>query len=167
MITVRIIKKFCFHQQEQAEPPIILDMTGRQWINHLTWWISSSLWLYRLCSLTHLKSYNQPFNNSGYTNHPQACTDNREWRGRCYFSHHVTICDKTSYTAKCVRCASLTDSCCLQDGDAGAVNYAALDFSSRKVKRATKKKKKSSESPQECVYSAVRAEQHTRPRPHL
>ncbi|XP_036932366.1 uncharacterized protein LOC119007094 isoform X1 [Acanthopagrus latus] len=52
------------------------------------------------------------------------------------------------------------------DGDAEAVNYAALDFSSRKVKRATKKKKKS-ESPQECVYSAVRAEQHTRPRPHL
>ncbi|XP_030251528.1 uncharacterized protein LOC115568406 [Sparus aurata] len=49
----------------------------------------------------------------------------------------------------------------LNDDDAEAVNYAALDFSSRKVKRAPKK---NSESPQECVYSTVRAEPHTRPR---
>ncbi|XP_029297832.1 uncharacterized protein LOC115014866 [Cottoperca gobio] len=42
------------------------------------------------------------------------------------------------------------------DGDGDAVNYAALNFSTRKAKRV----KKTRESPPECVYSAVRAEYH-------
>ncbi|XP_037636170.1 uncharacterized protein LOC119494394 isoform X1 [Sebastes umbrosus] len=39
----------------------------------------------------------------------------------------------------------------------GGLNYAALDFSTRKVKR---EKRKTRESPQECLYSAVRADNH-------
>ncbi|XP_074505778.1 immunoglobulin kappa light chain-like [Sebastes fasciatus] len=39
----------------------------------------------------------------------------------------------------------------------GGLNYAALDFSTRKVKRG---KRKTRESPQECLYSAVRADNH-------
>uniref|UniRef100_A0A8C3A8W0 Ig-like domain-containing protein n=1 Tax=Cyclopterus lumpus TaxID=8103 RepID=A0A8C3A8W0_CYCLU len=44
----------------------------------------------------------------------------------------------------------------LQDADRDAVNYAALNFSKRKVPRVKKR-----ESPAECVYSAVRADYHT------
>lgn len=40
-----------------------------------------------------------------------------------------------------------------QDGDEEAVNYAALNYSTRKVKKVKQKQ----ELPQECVYSAVRA----------
>uniref|UniRef100_UPI0037E93775 uncharacterized protein n=1 Tax=Semicossyphus pulcher TaxID=241346 RepID=UPI0037E93775 len=43
------------------------------------------------------------------------------------------------------------------DGDTEAENYAALNFSARKARSV----KKNRESPQECVYSAVRAEYHT------
>ncbi|KAI9526204.1 hypothetical protein NQZ68_042213, partial [Dissostichus eleginoides] len=39
------------------------------------------------------------------------------------------------------------------DGDEEAVNYAALNYSTRKVKKVKQKQ----ELPQECVYSAVRA----------
>ncbi|XP_037636176.1 immunoglobulin lambda-1 light chain-like [Sebastes umbrosus] len=39
----------------------------------------------------------------------------------------------------------------------GGLNYAALDFSTRKVKRGKRKTRK---SPQECLYSAVRANNH-------
>ncbi|XP_050928468.1 uncharacterized protein LOC108895081 isoform X3 [Lates calcarifer] len=42
------------------------------------------------------------------------------------------------------------------DGDGEAVNYVALNFSSRRVKRG----KIQRESPQECVYSDVRANHH-------
>ncbi|XP_044061923.1 uncharacterized protein LOC122880655 [Siniperca chuatsi] len=49
------------------------------------------------------------------------------------------------------------------DGDAEAVNYAALNFSTRKVKRVKKKK----ESPEECVYSAVGADYHTQHHPSV
>ncbi|XP_054453686.1 uncharacterized protein LOC129090171 isoform X2 [Anoplopoma fimbria] len=42
------------------------------------------------------------------------------------------------------------------DVDGDAVNYAALNYSTRKVKRVKKR-----ESPSECVYSAVRADYHT------
>lgn len=45
----------------------------------------------------------------------------------------------------------------LQEGDADAVNYVALNFSTRKAKGMKKRK----ESPQECVYSSVTAVQHT------
>uniref|UniRef100_A0A8C2WZW7 Ig-like domain-containing protein n=1 Tax=Cyclopterus lumpus TaxID=8103 RepID=A0A8C2WZW7_CYCLU len=44
----------------------------------------------------------------------------------------------------------------LQDADRDAVNYAALNFSKRKVPRVKKR-----ESPAECVYSAVRADYQT------
>ncbi|XP_070769870.1 uncharacterized protein [Enoplosus armatus] len=50
-----------------------------------------------------------------------------------------------------------------KDGDAEEINYAALNFSMRKVKRV----KKERESPQECVYSPVRADYHTRHHPSL
>ncbi|XP_040903667.1 uncharacterized protein LOC121188150 [Toxotes jaculatrix] len=43
------------------------------------------------------------------------------------------------------------------DGDAEAVNYVALDFSRRSVKRGRTKR----ESPQESVYSAVKTDYHT------
>ncbi|XP_041800430.1 uncharacterized protein LOC121611801 isoform X2 [Chelmon rostratus] len=49
------------------------------------------------------------------------------------------------------------------DGDTEAVNYAALEFSARKVKR----EKKKTESTQECVYSAVRVDHHTQHQPSL
>ncbi|TKS72091.1 Ig kappa chain V-V region HP 91A3 [Collichthys lucidus] len=42
-------------------------------------------------------------------------------------------------------------------GYSDEVNYAALDFTARKSKQVKKKK----ELPQECVYSAVRADYHT------
>lgn len=45
------------------------------------------------------------------------------------------------------------------DDEAEEVNYAALDFSTRNVKRGTKKKTKR-ELPQECLYSAVEADHH-------
>ncbi|XP_037636184.1 uncharacterized protein LOC119494402 [Sebastes umbrosus] len=45
-------------------------------------------------------------------------------------------------------------------GDGEALNYAALNFSARKVTRVTKKR----ESP-ECVYSPVRADYHTQHQP--
>ncbi|XP_051275418.1 uncharacterized protein LOC127374296 isoform X1 [Dicentrarchus labrax] len=44
------------------------------------------------------------------------------------------------------------------DGDAEEVNYAALDFSTRRVR-------KKRGSPQECVYSAVNAHYHTQHHP--
>lgn len=50
-----------------------------------------------------------------------------------------------------------------QDDEEKEVNYAALHFSSRKVKRGKMKK----ESPQECVYSVVRADHHNRSQPSL
>ncbi|XP_023253907.1 uncharacterized protein LOC111648289 [Seriola lalandi dorsalis] len=43
------------------------------------------------------------------------------------------------------------------DGDADATNYVALAFSKRRGKR----EKKKIESPEECVYSAVKTEYHT------
>ncbi|XP_071314400.1 immunoglobulin kappa light chain-like isoform X1 [Trachinotus anak] len=43
------------------------------------------------------------------------------------------------------------------DGDADAANYVALNFSTRREKRAKKRR----ESPQECVYSAVKVNYHT------
>ncbi|XP_041800520.1 uncharacterized protein LOC121611870 isoform X2 [Chelmon rostratus] len=49
------------------------------------------------------------------------------------------------------------------DDDAKSENYAALDFTTRKVKRETKK----SESPQECVYAAVRVAYHNQQLPSL
>ncbi|KAI3351510.1 hypothetical protein L3Q82_020354 [Scortum barcoo] len=49
------------------------------------------------------------------------------------------------------------------DAEGEAVNYAALDFSTRKVKRGKMK----SESPQESVYSAVRADYHNQQHPSL
>uniref|UniRef100_A0A3Q1IIV5 Ig-like domain-containing protein n=1 Tax=Anabas testudineus TaxID=64144 RepID=A0A3Q1IIV5_ANATE len=39
-----------------------------------------------------------------------------------------------------------------QDGDAETANYATLDFNTKKVKKGKRKR----ESPEECVYSAVR-----------
>ncbi|CAK6964724.1 uncharacterized protein LOC122990591 [Scomber scombrus] len=48
------------------------------------------------------------------------------------------------------------------DNKAEAVNYAALDFSTRNVKRRRKKG-----SPQECVYCAVRADYHTQHHPSI
>ncbi|XP_017272915.1 uncharacterized protein LOC108236633 [Kryptolebias marmoratus] len=44
-----------------------------------------------------------------------------------------------------------------KDADADAVNYVALNFSTRKAKGIKKRK----ESPQECVYSAVRTDHQT------
>uniref|UniRef100_A0A8D0DCT5 Ig-like domain-containing protein n=1 Tax=Sander lucioperca TaxID=283035 RepID=A0A8D0DCT5_SANLU len=52
----------------------------------------------------------------------------------------------------------------LQDGEARAMNYAALDFSRREVKRGKRKKR---ESPPECVYSVVRADDHNQHQPSL
>ncbi|XP_042274195.1 uncharacterized protein LOC121901469 [Thunnus maccoyii] len=49
------------------------------------------------------------------------------------------------------------------DGEAEAVNYVALNFSTRKVKRERKKR----ESPPDCVYSTVRADYHTQHHPSL
>ncbi|XP_067455933.1 immunoglobulin kappa light chain-like [Thunnus thynnus] len=49
------------------------------------------------------------------------------------------------------------------DGEAEAVNYIALNFSTRKVKRERKKR----ESPPDCVYSTVRADYHTQHHPSL
>ncbi|KAI3351505.1 hypothetical protein L3Q82_020348 [Scortum barcoo] len=49
------------------------------------------------------------------------------------------------------------------NGEEEAMNYAALDFNARKVKRGKKK----SEMPQECVYSAVRADYHNQQHPSL
>ncbi|KAF3694138.1 Ig kappa chain V-V region HP 91A3 [Channa argus] len=43
------------------------------------------------------------------------------------------------------------------DGDAETMNYIALDFSKRRVKKGKRK----IEPPQECVYSAVRTNHHT------
>ncbi|XP_068588178.1 immunoglobulin kappa light chain-like [Cebidichthys violaceus] len=48
------------------------------------------------------------------------------------------------------------------DAEAKEVNYAALDFSKRKVKRGKRKKR---ESPQECEYSVVRADYHNQQHP--
>ncbi len=51
----------------------------------------------------------------------------------------------------------------LQDGEGKEVNYAALNFSTRKEKRRKKKR----ESPQESVYSDVRAHYHNQQHPSL
>ncbi|XP_075959707.1 uncharacterized protein LOC142962909 [Anarhichas minor] len=48
------------------------------------------------------------------------------------------------------------------DAEAKGINYAALDFSKRKVKREKRKKR---ESPQECEYSVVRADYHNQQHP--
>ena len=50
-----------------------------------------------------------------------------------------------------------------QDAKAEAMTYAALDFSTRKVKRGQKKR----EDTPECVYSAVRADNHNQQRPSV
>ncbi|XP_071314390.1 uncharacterized protein [Trachinotus anak] len=51
----------------------------------------------------------------------------------------------------------------LQEGEGTAVNYAALDFSARRVKRGKKK----TDPPKECVYSVVRADYHNQQHPSL
>ncbi|XP_059212242.1 uncharacterized protein LOC131990986 [Centropristis striata] len=48
------------------------------------------------------------------------------------------------------------------DGEENAANYAALSFSTRKEKRGKKR-----ETPPECVYSAVRADNHNQHLPSL
>ncbi|XP_075959691.1 immunoglobulin kappa light chain-like [Anarhichas minor] len=48
------------------------------------------------------------------------------------------------------------------DAEAKGINYAALDFSKRKVKREKRKKRA---SPQECEYSVVRADYHNQQHP--
>ncbi|KAF1384995.1 hypothetical protein PFLUV_G00126010 [Perca fluviatilis] len=50
------------------------------------------------------------------------------------------------------------------DGEARAMNYAALDFSTKEMKRGKRKKR---ESPPECVYSVVRADDHNQHQPSL
>ncbi|XP_049442803.1 uncharacterized protein LOC125895062 isoform X19 [Epinephelus fuscoguttatus] len=49
------------------------------------------------------------------------------------------------------------------DGEEEAVNYAALEFSTRKVKRGKRK----TENTPECVYSAVKADDHNQQHPSL
>ncbi|XP_028446006.1 uncharacterized protein LOC114563351 [Perca flavescens] len=56
---------------------------------------------------------------------------------------------------------STVDQSTYLDDDGEAVNYAALNFSTRKVKKVKNKR----ESPPECVYSAVRADFHTQHHP--
>lgn len=50
-----------------------------------------------------------------------------------------------------------------QDGEAGTANYVVLDFSMSRVKN----EKRKSESPEKCVYAAVRAENQTAAPPGL
>ena len=51
----------------------------------------------------------------------------------------------------------------MQDGEAKAVNYAALDFSNMKVKRGNKMRRENTQ----CVYSDVRSDYHNQQHPSL
>ncbi|XP_070818787.1 cell adhesion molecule CEACAM1-like, partial [Chaetodon trifascialis] len=83
-----------------------------------------------------------------YVNRRKVCD---QCKGAVSASHHVGH-DK-----------STADQSNDQDGEAQSENYAALNLSARKVKRVTKR----SESPQECVYSVVRADHHSQQHPSL
>lgn len=90
-----------------------------------------------------------------------SVTDKKCWyRGFCFIYSSSQNSDVQSFTSQLDLLYTniiIIIVICLQNDEAEAENYAVMDFSTRRVKKGNKKK---TESPQECVYSDVRAYNH-------